>query len=79
MKVLFFSQARRIAGCTETQLDIGDGVDIDGLWAIFLREHPGLAAIRDQTRIAQNGRFADAHARFSSDDEVALIPPVSGG
>jgi molybdopterin synthase catalytic subunit len=40
---------------------------------------PGLAPIAAQLRVAVNHTFVDASARVAADDEVALLPPVSGG
>lgn len=37
------------------------------------------AAVFDSVAIAVNGEFASATTRLSADDEVALLPPVSGG
>jgi molybdopterin converting factor small subunit len=37
------------------------------------------AALRLVIRLARNGEFAPLDARFHPDDEIALIPPVSGG
>jgi len=40
---------------------------------------PALAAHRANTRLARNGAYAGESEIFGADDEVALIPPVSGG
>ena len=40
---------------------------------------PGLAPFRGNIRLARNLEFAGFDTRFNDDDEVALIPPVSGG
>jgi molybdopterin converting factor small subunit len=49
------------------------------LWELLLARWPGLAAYRAQTRLARNGVYAGANEVFADSDEVALIPPVSGG
>lgn len=49
------------------------------LWQILISARPELEAFRSTTRLARNGEYADANTRFHDTDEVALIPPVSGG
>jgi molybdopterin synthase sulfur carrier subunit len=78
MKVLFFAQLREVTGMAEVEIE-GDGVDAAGLWAILLGRWPELAAHRGNTRLARNGAYAGAGEIFAAGDEVALIPPVSGG
>jgi molybdopterin converting factor small subunit len=45
----------------------------------LLRKFPALAAHRASVRLASNLEYADPQMLFNPDDEVALIPPVSGG
>ncbi|MFZ9932193.1 MAG: MoaD/ThiS family protein [Chthoniobacterales bacterium] len=78
MKVLFFAQLRAVTATAESEVE-ADGVDAAGLWEILSGRWPGLAAHRDHTRLARNGAYAGEGEMFSADDEVALIPPVSGG
>jgi molybdopterin synthase sulfur carrier subunit len=78
MKVLFFAQLREAAGAAGAELE-ADGVDEAALWELLLARWPGLAAYRAQTRLARNGVYAGVNEVFADSDEVALIPPVSGG
>jgi molybdopterin converting factor subunit 1 len=78
MKVLFFAQLREETGVAEAEVTV-DGVDAAGLWDVLAARWPGLAAHRTNVRLARNGVYADAGEIFLADDEVALIPPVSGG
>lgn len=78
MRILFFGQLKAVTGLPEIQLNFPCG-DAEDLWHQLIALHPGLAALRKQVRLAQNGEFANASARFSDADEIALIPPVSGG
>jgi molybdopterin converting factor subunit 1 len=78
MRILFFGQLKAIAGQPEIQLSFAAGT-ADELWQQLIALHPGLGALRKQVRLAQNGEFATATTRFTDADEVALIPPVSGG
>jgi molybdopterin converting factor subunit 1 len=78
MKVLFFAQLREVTGTAEAEV-AADGVDAAGLWEILAGRWPGLSAHRGNTRLARNGAYAAEGEIFAEGDEVALIPPVSGG
>jgi molybdopterin converting factor small subunit len=54
-------------------------VTADELWAELLKRFPTLGGHRSSVRLAKNFEYTAALARFSDGDEVALIPPVSGG
>jgi molybdopterin converting factor small subunit len=78
MKVLFFAQLKDIAGVGEWSV-AGDGLSATELWDLLMARWPGLAAHREQTRLARNGVYAGSDEVFGAADEVALIPPVAGG
>jgi len=78
MRVLFFAHLKDITRCAEMSL-AADGLDVDGLWRELVAAHPGLAPFRGSVRLARNSEYVGADARFAAGDEVALIPPVSGG
>ena len=54
-------------------------VDADWLWRRLIEAHPGLARHRSAVRLARNAEYAGPEERFHDADEVALLPPVSGG
>ena len=76
MKVVvrLFAGLRERAGTGRLELELGDGAAVEDLWpALDLGEEPaGLL-------YAVNRAYADREQRLSEGDEVALIPPVSGG
>ncbi len=78
MRVLFFAQVREATRVAEGELDVAD-VDASALWNALLQRWPTLAAHRANTRLARNGRYAARDEIFRAGDEVALLPPVSGG
>jgi molybdopterin converting factor subunit 1 len=78
MRVLFFAHLRGVTGCAEMTLD-GDHLDAEQLWDRLVAAQPGLARFRSSVRLARNAEYAGPETRFQADDEVALIPPVSGG
>ncbi len=79
MIVRFFAQTRRQTGCAETEIAVEQPIDADELWRRLEKMFPGIAGTRTGTRLARNHEFARADAVFAGHDEVALIPPVSGG
>jgi len=79
MTLLYFAQARRVTGLPSETLAVATPLDADQLWVEILRRHPDLALLHPVIRLARNGEFAGPGALFHPGDEVALIPPVSGG
>jgi len=79
VRVLFFAQLRDATGCAETDLPIGSPLNADQLWASLLDKFPALAGHRASVRLARNCEYVGLDAQFADSDEVALIPPVSGG
>jgi sulfur-carrier protein len=79
MRVLFFAQLKDATGCEAVELAVPSPLDQDALWAVLLETFPGLTLHRSATRLARNWDYADPATRFMEGDEVALIPPVSGG
>lgn len=79
MLVLFFAQLKDATGTAESEINLSEPLDADGLWRKLIAAHPALAPFRKTTRLACNSEYADAQTRFTDTDEVALIPPVSGG
>jgi len=79
MRVLFFAHLKDVTGCAETDLSLGADLDTAAVWRELLTAYPGLAKFRSSVRLARNHEYAAPDARFADTDEVALIPPVSGG
>lgn len=79
MRVLFFAQLQDVTGCPSTELLPPAPIDRERLWVLLLERFPGLAAYRPNVRLARNWEYASTETCFETTDEVALIPPVSGG
>jgi len=79
MKVLFFAQARQTAGCPEYTLRTDRPLTQAELWASLLTTFPDLASLQKSTRLARNASYLDGPELLQPDDEIAVIPPVSGG
>jgi molybdopterin converting factor subunit 1 len=78
IKVLLFGAAADRAGTRETRVPVGE-TTLDELWSLLAERHPGLSPMRDTLAFAVNGEYARGDARVSPGDEVAVLPPVSGG
>lgn len=79
MRVLFFAQTKDAAETSELEMKVSGSIGVEEIWDKLIEQKPKLAAFRKTTRLACNGEYADAKAKFADVDEVALIPPVSGG
>jgi molybdopterin converting factor subunit 1 len=78
MKVLFFGPVRAQLGVD--QFDVAaEKMSCDELWVHLLGQFPALKPLRPTIRLARNGEFLSPGARLQPGDEIALIPPVSGG
>jgi molybdopterin converting factor subunit 1 len=78
IKVLLFGAAADRAGTREVELPVDDGT-LAELWTLLVERHPDLAPMRDTLAFAVNGEYARMDAGVSPGDEVAVLPPVSGG
>ena len=78
IKVLLFGAAADRAGTRETQVPIGE-TTLDELWSLLAERHPDLSPMRATLAFAVNGEYARGDVRVSPGDEVAVLPPVSGG
>ena len=79
MRILFFAQVKDATGCDSVELGAAAPLNTEQLWAEMLKRFPKLAAHRTNVRLARNWEYAAPDAQFANTDEVALIPPVSGG
>jgi molybdopterin synthase catalytic subunit len=79
MRILFFAQLKDATGCASTELAAPAPLTSEALWGALLEKYPALATHRRIVRLAKNSEYVGPDARFADGDEVALIPPVSGG
>ncbi len=74
-----FAGVREIAGQQEVELDVDEGTTAGGLWERLLTDHPKLTAYTGIIQVAVNQDVVDRGVKLQPDDEVAFLPPVSGG
>ena len=79
MRVLFFAQLQEVTGCPATELAVAEPLNREELWSVLFEIFPDLRKHRPNIRLARNWEYANAETFFDHADEVALIPPVSGG
>ncbi len=79
MKVLYFAQAASLTGCREEEWNTQGIRSLDDFWSEAIRRHPGLAALRAQCRVASGHQYVGHGDLLVENEEVAVIPPVSGG
>jgi MoaE-MoaD fusion protein len=79
VRVRLFAIQRELAGAKEIPLELPPGTTIEEAWAAVVARHPVLAPGRPSLRFARNGDYAEATTPLADGDEVAFIPPVSGG
>jgi molybdopterin synthase catalytic subunit len=79
IRVRLFAMQRETAGMKEIRLEVPIGATVDDAWSAVVEVVPALAPGRTSLRFAVNGDYADPDRALADGDEVACIPPVSGG
>ncbi|MBA2691065.1 MAG: MoaD/ThiS family protein [Rubrobacter sp.] len=79
VKVLLFGAAADLAGKREIGVSVAADSSLDELWEAVVVEYPRLSPMRQTLAFAVNGEYAEKGAKVSPGDEVAFLPPVSGG
>ena len=82
LKVLFFASLKDAAGCDELSLSITEPLPLPGLLERLAEELPASAMAElsaENVRVAVNQTFLTGPALIQPGDEVAFMPPVTGG
>ena len=79
VKVLLFGQLKEVAAFRESEMELAEGSAISDLFAKCALRSPGLLKFQASTVPSRNQEFADWSTPLFSGDEVAFLPPVSGG
>ena len=77
--VKLFAAYRDKVGASDVPLQLPDGATLGDLAREMARRHPALTSDPAKLVAAVNQEFRDHDHPLSNGDEVALIPPVSGG
>jgi molybdopterin synthase sulfur carrier subunit len=76
-RVLYFASLRDSAGCDSEQV-AASTPDARMLYTQLQRQH-GFALAPERLRVAINGEFCSWDRALADGDEIAFLPPVSGG
>ena len=79
LTVLFFGRLKDAIGHGQESMEIEVGSRIEDLFALCVTRYPDLASHRKATAVSRNREFADWTTPVEAGDEVAFLPPVSGG
>ena len=77
--VRLFARLREIAGAPDLRIEVADGATVRDAWAALSDRHPELRAYAGSVSCAVNEDYTRMSAVLQDGDEVAFLPPVSGG
>jgi molybdopterin converting factor subunit 1 len=77
--VRLFARLREIVGRGELARDAPEGATVREIWRSLARDWPALAAFEPSISAAVNAEYVTMSAAVADGDEVAFLPPVSGG
>ena len=79
VNVLFFGLLKDLVGRSEDTLELPDGARLGTVFHHYASQFPRLGEMAESIALARNQEFTDLDAVLGDGDEVALMPPVSGG
>lgn len=77
--VRFFAIYRDVTGQPQMELEVADGTDLGSLLERIYEDHPKLKKWADSILCSINRRYVENDTLLKEGDEIALLPPVSGG
>ena len=79
VSVRYFAGQRDITGRAEETVTLDDQATVGTLWELLVGRYPRLAGYTGRILYAVNQDFGTRETELHSGDEVAFVPPVSGG
>jgi molybdopterin converting factor subunit 1 len=79
VRVLFFGMLRELVGRPSEEADFPPGADLRSVFDSYAARHPRLRELAPSIVMARNQEFAQLSTAIAEGDEVAFLPPVSGG
>ena len=79
VRVLFFGQVRELTGLTEDAVVLPEGATLEELFGLYAQQFPSLIGFRGSLVASRNQEFASWDTRLCAGDDIAFLPPVSGG
>jgi molybdopterin converting factor subunit 1 len=77
--IRLFGRLRDVAGASELLREVPDGATVASAWTLLGAEFPRVAPYTRSVSAAVNADFARMTTPLAEGDEVAFLPPVSGG
>lgn len=77
--VRLFARLKDIAGAPELVREVPDRATLGDVWDRLAQDFPAMAPYRGSLSGALNAEYARMDAPVADGDEVAFLPPVSGG
>jgi len=79
VRVLFFGPLKDLVGTSSEEIDLPQGADLRAVFSHYQASHPRLGGLAHSIVIARNREFAEPSTPACEGDEIAFLPPVSGG
>jgi MoaE-MoaD fusion protein len=79
LRVLFFGMLKDLVGRPADEIELPDGTDLGAVFERYASRHPRLRELAPSIVAARNQEFAERNTLLADGDEVAFLPPVSGG
>lgn len=79
VRVLYFASVRDQTGRPQEEIELGEGATAGDLLTELSSRYPRLGGLVSSLMVSVNQDYAEKTAALRDGDEVALIPPVSGG
>mmetsp|Transcript_74926 Transcript_74926/g.124922 ORF Transcript_74926/g.124922 Transcript_74926/m.124922 type:complete len:82 (-) Transcript_74926:146-391(-) len=79
VQVLFFAAVRELAGVGMEHLEVEANTNTEQLRQILTERYPQVAELLPRCALACNGEYSNGIRELAENDEVAILPPVSGG
>jgi len=79
VRVRLFARLRDLAGASELVRDVPAPATVQTVWDGLVAEMPALVQYERTMSVAVNAEYARMAADVKEGDEVAFLPPVSGG
>ena len=79
VKVLFFGMLKDIVGRAEDHIEVADDARLQSVFTRYARQFPRLTDLESSIVLACNQEFCERSTAIREGDEIAFLPPVSGG
>jgi molybdopterin converting factor subunit 1 len=78
-RVRLFARLSELAGTRELEVELGEGLTAGGVYDLLSRRYPAIEGMGGSLMYALNAEYVRPDHPVRDGDELALIPPVSGG